>query len=106
MTAGDKRRSSGRPLKFGADELKIVRELALANPAAPIVELTRKFNEQTGLGVNRWMMSKSLARAGVKRVRRVKRVATAKPQKDPHRFTDEHRVEGPAPCVRVVAAST
>lgn len=96
MSVRKPRPGPGRPRKLGPDELEIVRELATANPAAAIVELTRLFNERTGLAVDRWMMSKSLVRAGVKRVRRPKRPASTKVLKDPHRFTDEHRPDAPA----------
>ena len=89
--------NKGRAHKLGADELKIIHDLALANPADPIVELTRKFNEQTELSIDRWLMARSLERAGVKRVRRGKQRPKAGARKDPHRFTDEHR---PAPTAR------
>lgn len=88
--------NKGRPHKLGADELKIVHDLALANPADPVVELTRKFNEQTGLAIDRWLMARSLARAGVKRVRRGKARPKAGVRKDAHRFSDEHRPDAPA----------
>lgn len=95
MARGGKRRGAGRPFKLGSKELAILRELALADPSASILELGAKFTERTDIQVDRWMVGKSLDRVGVKRVQRVKAIATAKPAKDPHRFKEEHRVEPP-----------
>jgi len=95
MKRPTQRRGPGRPLKLGAAEIKVVRELALATPAATIGELVTAFTAQTGISVDRWMMSKALRRAGIKRLKRVRREAPATPVKDPHRFTNEHRPEAP-----------
>ena len=73
----------------------MVRALALARPSATIGELVSEFTSETGIQVDRWMMSKALKRAGIVRVRRARRPASAEP-KDPHRFTDDHRPEAPA----------
>jgi transposase len=96
MTRPTKRRRAGRPNKLGPKELKVVRELALSMPAATIGELVTAFSSQTGIQVDRWMMSKALHRAGVQRMKRERRAPPAKPEKDPHRFTDEHRPDAPA----------
>jgi transposase len=96
MPRGARRRGPGRPHKLGKSELKVVRELALATPAATIGELVTTFKARTGIAVDRWMMSKALRRSGVKRMKRVRREASAASEKDPHRFTDEHRPAAPS----------
>jgi transposase len=94
MTVASKSAAKGRPHRLGSAELDVIRQLALANPAAPIVELTRMLSEQLGARIDRFMMARALKRAGVQRVRRAKR-ATPRLVPTPHRFTDEHRAEGP-----------
>jgi transposase len=74
----------------------IVKELALAAPSASIGDLAAAFAARTGLAVQRGIMSEALRRAGVRRMKRERRAAAAKVEKDPHRFTDEHRPEAPA----------
>lgn len=95
MTRPPKRRGAGRPHKLGPAEVEVARELALAQPAATIGELVTAFTTRTGIAVDRWMMSKTLQRAGVKRLRRIRAAAPAKPAKDPHRFTEAHRPVAP-----------
>ena len=97
MTVASKSAAKGRPHRLGSAELDVIRQLALANPAAPIVELTRMLSEQLGARIDRFMMARALKRAGVQRVRRAKR-ATPRLVSTHHRFTDEHRAEAPPPA--------
>lgn len=95
MARRQERRGPGRPYKLGPGELQKVRELALANPTASIGDLAAKATAAIGTHVDRSLLSKSLARAGVIRVRRAKTKAASPPEKDPHRFTDDHRPPPP-----------
>lgn len=93
MKSPKRRGRAGRPFKIGDAELEIVRALASEAPSATVIELAAAYSAKTGVLVDRWIMNKALRRAGVKRVTRV-RTKPADVQKDPHRFTDEHRPEG------------
>lgn len=94
MSSTSKPAAKGRPHRLGTADLDVIRELALANPTAPITELARMFSERSGTRVGRFMMARSLKRAGVQRVQRA---ARARPRlvQSPHRFTAEHRPAGP-----------
>jgi len=94
-TSQSQPKNAGRPYKIGPKELGVLRELALAKPAATVGELVTAFTTATGIVVDRWMLSKSLRRAGVRRMKRKRSPLPAKPKTDPHRFTDNNRPEGP-----------
>ena len=87
-------KKAGRPHKIGPKELGVLREIALAKPGSTIGELVTAFTTATGIDVDRWMLSKSLRRAGVVRMKRKRSPPPTKPKTDPHRFTDDNRPRG------------
>ena len=86
----------GRPHKLNESHLEVVRELAMAPPHDAIHDLARRFHERTGVFVDRFLMSKTLKRAGIERTESVDRSARAPaPTRDRHRFSEAHRRRAP-----------
>jgi transposase len=103
-----KRRRSGRPDKLSAEQVSMLREVALAHPHATIDDLLGLFAARSGVRLSQASMYRYLPKAGIKRVARAKLKAAqqnapttsdvpASPvTKQPFGYTDRHRDAGDA----------
>lgn len=88
-----KKPGARRPFKLSRAEVELLRGFALERPSDTLMELAERFTQRTGKAIHDETVGKALARAGVVRVKpsRVERES----DRDPHRFTERHRVRGP-----------